>query len=168
MNIDTSHQSPHFNARPAGMAVTLVVLHADGDASIDNSIAWCCDPNAKPPVAYHYIIGRTGNVFQLVDPEKRAWHAGVSAWKGKTDGEDSVNGFSIGICFGNKQDGQEPFTQEEYDTGVALIQQLQATYGSLEITTHAACALPPGRKADPTPGGPFDLVGFLSKLQAVA
>lgn len=168
MNIDTSHHSPHYNARPDGMKLSLVVLHADGDAAIESSIAWCCDPTASPPVAYHYIIGRTGDVYQLVDPGARAWHAGVSAWKGKTDGEDSVNGFSVGVCFGNKQDGHEPFTDAQYDAGVALIRQLQAIYGPLEITTHAACALPFGRKVDPTPAGPFDLVGFLSRLQEVA
>jgi N-acetylmuramoyl-L-alanine amidase len=167
MNIDTSHASPHFNARPAGMKVSLVVLHADGDSAIENSIAWCCDPNAKPPVAYHYIIGRQGDVYQLVDPGSRAWHAGVSAWKGKTDGEDSVNGFSIGLCFGNRQDGVEPFTGAQYDAGAMLVRQLQSMCGPLEIATHAACALPPGRKVDPYPAGPFDLIGFLSQLQVV-
>jgi N-acetyl-anhydromuramyl-L-alanine amidase AmpD len=162
MNIDSSHRSPHFNARPAGMAVVLAVLHADGDAAISNSISWCCDPKADPPVAYHYIIGRTGDIYQLVDPTERAWHAGVSSWQGRTDGEDSVNGFSIGICMGNKQDGIEPFTEAQQAAAAALILDLDKVYGTLAITTHALVA--PGRKVDPSPGGPFDLRVFMARL----
>jgi len=163
MQIDTSHRSPHFNARPPGMSVSLVVLHADGDRAISSSIAWCCDAKADPPVAYHYIIGRLGDVYQLVDPADRAWHAGVSSYGGRTDGEDSVNGFSIGICFGNSQDSVEEFTEAELAAGAQLIVNLQQIYGPLEITTHAIVA--PHRKCDPAPCGPFDLQAFLARLQ---
>ena len=47
----------------------------------------------KNKVSSHFLISKKGEIFYLVDLKKRAWHAGVSGWKGY----DDINSRSIGI-----------------------------------------------------------------------
>jgi N-acetyl-anhydromuramyl-L-alanine amidase AmpD len=155
MNV-RQHPSPNHSARPVGVAVDCVVLHATADSDTIASVRWCCTP--KPgnpnPVSYHSIIDRDGTAYYLVDPARRAWHAGVSSYKGRTD----VNDFSIGLSFGNKNDGVEKYTDEQYRIGAALVAQWMQRFPKISIdriTTHAEIA--PGRKTDPVK---FDMVRF--------
>src|SRR5215216_6288296 len=92
--------SPHHNARPSSERgrVSLVVLHADAAAEVRQSIAWMQDPQSK--VSYHAIVGRTGIIYGLVEPQRRAWHAGVSEFGGR----ENCNDFSIGLCFANRME----------------------------------------------------------------
>src|SRR5690606_30504673 len=71
--------------------VSMVVLHYTDLRSADEAIERLCDPAAE--VSAHYLITEEGEVVRLVPEEKRAWHAGVSYWRGKSN----VNGISIGI-----------------------------------------------------------------------
>ena len=92
---------------------------------------------------------------------RRAWHCGRSSFLGQED----VNDYSIGVCFGNKNDGREPYTDQQYETGAELVRVLMERYPSItrdRITTHAAIAVPVGRKTDPGPL--FDLDRFLGML----
>ena len=157
-----SRPSPNFNSRPPNVAVDCVVLHADADASIDASLDWCCDPKSK--VSYHAIIGRTGRIFSLVPGSKRAWHAGVSAFMGRAN----VNDFSIGLSFGNRNDGVERYTDAQYAAGALYVASLIAAFPLItldRITTHAAIALPAGRKTDPGPC--FDVPGFVDRIRSI-
>ena len=150
--------TPHFNARPPGSGVSLIVLHADAAKSEAGTISWLADPASK--VSYHYLIGRTGSVYQFVRDEMRAWHAGVSSFQGKPN----CNDYSIGVSFSNDQKG-EPFTEKAIDAGVALCAVLCARHGlGVEhITTHAIIS--PGRKTDPGPL--FPMTAFLERVDAV-
>ena len=69
-----------------------------------------CDPAAK--VSAHYLIDEDGSVVQLVPEERRAWHAGVSAWQGRA----RLNDCSIGIELVNPghEWGYRPFTEAQY------------------------------------------------------
>jgi N-acetyl-anhydromuramyl-L-alanine amidase AmpD len=159
--------SPNFNERPAGVTISAVVLHADSAPKVASSIQWCRTPKHKlpkpnnGPVSYHDIIGRIGDVYHLVDYDKRAWSNGKSVFKGVSD----VNDYAISISFGNRQDGKEPFTEAQYQTGAALVRELMLRYPAItkdRITTHAKIS--PGRKYDPEIQGPFDLKYFLSLI----
>ena len=81
--------SPNFNERL--LPVTMIVLHYTGMESAGEAIERLCDPVAS--VSAHYVIDEDGTVTQLVDEDKRAWHAGKSYWRGVTD----VNSASVGI-----------------------------------------------------------------------
>ena len=87
--------SPNFDPRPAGIggegAVDMVVLHYTGMRDAETALTRLCDPAAK--VSAHYVIDEAGTVFAVVDEGCRAWHAGVSSWRGRGD----VNGRSLGI-----------------------------------------------------------------------
>ena len=153
--------SPNWNARPKG-EVSVVVIHADADSDIATSLAWICDPKSK--VSYHAIIGRTGHVYSVVPVVKRAWHAGVSEYRGRTN----VNDFSVGLCFGNRNDGNEPYADAQYEAGAQYCAALMAEYPTItlaDFTTHAAIARPVGRKTDPGPL--FDMTRLLSRIAAL-
>lgn len=83
--------SPNWDDRPPGQAVDMLVLHYTDMESAEASAARLCDPAAK--VSAHYLIDEDGTVFALVPEERRAWHAGVSFWRGET----AINARSIGI-----------------------------------------------------------------------
>lgn len=81
--------SPNFDAR--GRAVDMIVLHYTGMKTGEEAIARLCDREAR--VSAHYGVEEDGRIYRLVREEDRAWHAGVSSWKGEGD----VNARSIGI-----------------------------------------------------------------------
>ena len=94
MNIN-KRPSPNFDQRPAAVAPSVLVLHYTGMKSTQQAIERLCDPASH--VSAHYILTEEGEVLQLVDEAMRAWHAGVSHWRG----ERSINDISIGIELAN-------------------------------------------------------------------
>jgi N-acetylmuramoyl-L-alanine amidase len=82
--------SPNFDAR-AGGVISHLVLHYTGMQTAAAALARLCDPAAK--VSSHYVVNEDGTVYALVDEASRAWHAGVSYWRGVR----GLNDTSIGI-----------------------------------------------------------------------
>ena len=72
--------SPNQDDRPAGTPIDMLVLHYTGMRSGAEAIARLRDPAAR--VSSHYVVEEDGGVFRLVPEERRAWHAGVSHWRG--------------------------------------------------------------------------------------
>jgi N-acetylmuramoyl-L-alanine amidase len=68
-----------------------LVMHYTAGGSASESIGWLANPDAK--ASAHVVIAKDGTVTQMVDFNRRAWHAGESTWKGV----DGLNGHSIGI-----------------------------------------------------------------------
>lgn len=83
--------SPNRAPRAAGVPVDTVVLHYTGMASAAAALDRLCDPAAA--VSAHYVVLEDGTVLRLVPETAVAWHAGVSAWRGRT----GLNARSIGI-----------------------------------------------------------------------
>lgn len=83
-------KSPNFDERQNGK-IKYLILHYTGMATGKEALERLCSKEAK--VSAHYLIEEDGEIFLLVNEEKRAWHAGISKW------EDDVglNDLSIGI-----------------------------------------------------------------------
>lgn len=81
--------SPNIDDRQ--LPISILVLHYTGMKTGEAALERLCDPDAK--VSAHYLVEEDGRIFQMVDENKRAWHAGVSSWNGITD----INSASIGI-----------------------------------------------------------------------
>ena len=97
-------------------------------------------------VSAHCLVERDGNVIQFVPFLRRAWHAGVSEWRG----ESACNDFSIGIELEGCDD--EAYTDAQYSSLAGLIAGLRAAYPHIDadgVTGHSDIA--PGRKTDPGP-----------------
>lgn len=72
-----------------------LVIHYTAGGSAEGAIAWLSNPEAQ--VSAHLVIGRDGRITQLVPFDRIAWHAGRSAWQGRT----GLNQHSIGIELDN-------------------------------------------------------------------
>lgn len=83
--------SPNHDARPADEPIDMLILHYTGMKTGQAALDRLRDPEKK--LSSHYLVEEDGAVFQLVAEERRAWHAGISHWRGNSD----LNGRSIGI-----------------------------------------------------------------------
>lgn len=151
--------SPNFGARPRQAHIDLLVLHSislppgvyGGDqvqALFTNQLDWDAHPYFKSmeglQVSAHFYIRRTGDVLQFVSCNDRAWHAGMSRYRGR----DNCNDDSIGIELEGLEGGL--FEAAQYGALEALIPALAQCYPISHIAGHEHIA--PGRKADPGPG----------------
>jgi AmpD protein len=107
-------------------------------------------------VSAHFLVRRDGSVLQFVPVERRAWHAGASAWRGR----ERCNDFSIGIELEGSE--EQPFEDAQYGAVAALIKSLQKKLPLRDVAAHSEVA--PGRKTDP--GALFDWPRLLAALAA--
>jgi len=147
MKVDPS-PSPNFNERK--FPVDMLVLHYTGMASGAAALERMCDPKAE--VSAHYMVWEGGLISQLVSEDKRAWHAGVSAWQG----DDDLNSRSIGIEIVNGghdvplPDGTlPPYPDAQIAAVITLCQGILSRHAipSSRIVAHSDIA--PARKSDP-------------------
>lgn len=142
--------SPNFDDRPDDAPIDMLVLHYTGMESAAAALDRLCDPVAK--ASAHYVIDEDGRVTALVDEGKRAWHAGVAAWRGEAD----VNGRSVGVELVNP--GHEFGYRDFPDAQMAALEELAAAIlarhpiPACNVVGHSDVA--PARKADP--GERFD------------
>lgn len=115
-------------------------------ASAEAALERLCDPQFE--VSAHYLIARDGRLWQLVDEDMRAWHAGAGSWQGQGD----VNSRSIGIELDN--DGASPFSELQMTVLESLLSAVMARHDvpCAGIIAHSDMA--PVRKQDP--GRRFD------------
>ena len=121
--------------RPEG----IVLHHTAGGYS--GSVSWCL--NAKAKVSYHCIVNTTGERTVLVPDNVRAWHAGVSSFKGKAN----CNNFLLGIAVSGNTNERELTDQETESVAEWCIRKMKSyNFGLDSITTHRAIS--PTRKND--------------------
>ena len=137
--------SPNCDDRPTGQNVDMLVLHYTGMQHGALALQRLCDPAAQ--VSAHYVIEENGTGHTLVPEEKRAWHAGVSFWRGET----AINARSIGIELVNPGHdfGYRPFPAVQMSALLALIPDILARHSipARNIVGHSDIA--PRRKEDP-------------------
>lgn len=136
--------SPNYGARSAG-PVDMLVLHYTGMESAAAALARLCDPAAQ--VSAHYLIDEDGAVHALVHESERAWHAGLSCWRGERD----VNSRSVGIELVNPghEFGYRPFPVAQIDSLVRLCTALTARHPIPPRNVVAHSDVAPSRKQDP-------------------
>lgn len=153
--------SPNCDQRPEGAAIDLLVIHAIslppgefGGPGVIELFTNRLDPEAHPyyrtlrdlRVSAHFLIRRDGEAIQFVPCSLRAWHAGESAFQGRS----RCNDFSIGIELEGSDEA--PFTDAQYQALASLTRALVRAYAISAVTGHSEIA--PGRKTDP--GAQFD------------
>jgi AmpD protein len=151
--------SPNFGPRPQQAQTDLIVLHSISlppgiyggnqvQELFSNQLDWAQHPYFQQiqglQVSAHFYIQRTGDIWQFVSCDDRAWHAGTSHYRGR----DNCNDDSVGI----ELEGLEGDTFEvaQYEALQALCPALAQRYPIAHIAGHEHIA--PGRKADPGPG----------------
>lgn len=156
--------SPNCDERPAGVVADLIVVHGIslppdefGGPWIDRLFTNTLPAGEHPYFAQiadrklssHLLVRRDGEVVQYVPFHRRAWHAGVSQYRGR----ERCNDFSIGIELeGNDTSAYEP---AQYRVLAQSIVELCNAYASLSLERIAGHSdIAPGRKSDP--GDAFD------------
>lgn len=157
--------SPNYGPRPAGTRIDLILLHSislpPGEFGGDevqrlftNELDWNAHPYFKSiegmTVSCHFFIRRRGELLQFVSANERAWHAGVSCYRGRSNCNDN----SIGIELEGVEGGR--FEDSQYETLAGLCAALVQRYPIDAIAGHEHVA--PGRKGDPGPGFDWTLL----------
>lgn len=178
--------SPNYS-RGKTLQPDYIIIHYTAGSSADASIRWLC--NSQANASAHIVIGRDGEITQLVNFNKVAWHAGRSSW----DDKNYLNSYSIGIELDNagvlrkqgdqwvtwfgkaidesevmvathknrsEEAGWHTYTSAQIEACRELCSALCAKYPIKEILGHDDIA--PQRKTDPGPAFP------LSNIQGIA
>lgn len=137
--------SPNFGPRPEGRAPDILLLHYTDMPSAEAAIGWLADPRSQ--VSCHYVVAEDGAITQMVAEADRAWHAGVSSWRGDKD----INSRSIGIEIANlgHDHGYPDFPAAQIDAVIALARDICARNGILPERVLAHSDVAPSRKRDP-------------------
>ena len=149
--------SPSPNHDERKHPVDMIVLHYTGMESGEAALARMCDAAAE--VSAHYMIWEDGRVTQLVDEDKRAWHAGVSSWQG----DDDLNSRSIGIEIVNGghdfplPDGSlPPYPIPQVHALIELYHDITSRRDIPKSRLVGHSDIAPGRKADPGEHFPWE------------
>ena len=174
---DSTLPSPNCDLRTSENDISLIVIHCIslppgefGDNWVDRLFTNTLPPDAHPyfagihhlRVSAHVLIRRDGETTQYVPFHQRAWHAGVSCYRGR----ETCNDFSIGI----ELEGTETvdYTDAQYARLADVVEALLASYPTLtreSITGHSDIA--PGRKTDPGPSFDWEKLNRLLEERGV-
>ncbi len=142
--------SPNWNDRPVPgdqgrPLVDTVILHYTGMQTGTEALERLCSVGSG--VSAHYLIEENGDIFELVAPEKRAWHAGVSSWQGR----ENINDTSIGIEIVNPghEFGYRDFPDQQIDRLIELLGFLKKRFNVPVARFLGHSDVAPARKQDP-------------------
>ena len=138
-------RSPNHALRDAPGRIDMVVLHYTGMPSAAAALDRLCDPAAR--VSAHYLVEEDGAVWRLVAEERRAFHAGISCWRGAHD----LNHVSLGIEIVNPghEWGYRPFPEAQMAAVEQLCRDVIARHRIPPDRVVGHSDIAPDRKADP-------------------
>ena len=172
----TYHGSPNQGGRVVRPSPDLILLHYTAGRTMAGAVSALCDPTPKVRSSAHVVIGRDGQLVQLVPLDTVAWHAGTSTWQG----HPWVNARAVGVEMVNwgvlrgapgawrswtgtavRDDqvtvvggrGWQTYTEAQTAMCIALCQLLRSAFPIRWIIGHEQVA--PGRKRDPGPAFPW-------------
>jgi N-acetylmuramoyl-L-alanine amidase len=143
LQIDRWVGTTNFNVRKPNY----VIIHHTAQDSTERTLHTFTLPRTS--VSSHYVIGRDGEIVQMLHDHFRAWHAGSGKWGNTTD----LNSASIGIELDN--DGFSYFPEAQINSLLKLLAVLKEKHNipTANFIGHADIA--PTRKVDPSPHFPW-------------
>lgn len=175
------HESPNCGGSFPSELPDTIVIHYTAGSSLSTSVSWLSNPQAQ--ASAHLVIGKSGEIVQLVPFNTKAWHAGQSSWKGRS----GLNHYSLGIeldnagmlekradgfytyfgkridnsqvvlsshKYGGEEKAWEAFTEKQIEAVEKVCLLLKENYPVSEIVGHDDIA--PKRKTDPGPAFPLN------------
>lgn len=135
--------STNFGIRKANY----VIIHFTAQDSVQQTIRTFTIKSTE--VSAHYVVGKDGKVYHMVNDYLRSNHAGVGKWGSVTD----MNSISLGIEVDNN--GSEPFTDAQVKSLLQLLAQLKKAYNIPTANFIGHQDFAPLRKPDPGPLFPW-------------
>lgn len=125
--------------------IDTIVLHYTGLETLDEALSVMCNPARE--VSAHYCVADNGDIYQLVDEEKKAWHAGKSYWRER----ENINENSIGIEITNPghEWGYTEFPNEQIVSVIELCKAIMGRHNIDQKNIVAHSDIAPNRKEDP-------------------
>ena len=154
-NISDKFKSLNFDKRKK--KISFIILHYTETKTFEKAISLLTDTKRK--VSCHYLIDVNGKIFNLVDLENRAWHAGESKWKNFKD----LNSHSVGIEIvypGEKSDSLYEKKQIKALINLMIFLKKKFNISNNRILGHSDIA--PLRKTDPGKFFPWEQLGKFS------
>lgn len=124
-----------------------VIIHHTAQNSTEQTLKTFTMP--KTQVSAHYVIGRDGAVYHMLNDYLRAWHGGAAKWGNATD----INSSSIGIELDNN--GFEPFAPAQISSLLSVLADLKKTHTIPPANFIGHSDIAPGRKVDPNVNFPW-------------
>ncbi len=118
-----------------------VILHHTAQNSVEHTLKTFTLPRTS--VSSHYVIGRDGDIYHMLNDYYRGWHAGAGTWGNNTD----LNSSSIGIELDNN--GYEPFDEAQIESLLELLEVLKERHGIPTANFIGHSDIAPTRKVDP-------------------
>lgn len=133
----------NYEDRRNNLTPYILLMHYTGMESGQAAYDRLTDISSK--VSVHYLVDEDGCVRSLVPEDKRAWHAGLSYWRG----QDDINSASIGIEIVNPghEFGYRPFPKTQMESVMRLSREIMARHEIQFVLGHSDVA--PERKKDP-------------------
>ena len=152
MKLIHKFKSPNYDYRKS-KSIKFIIIHYTALGSLEEAIKHLCLKNNK--VSSHYLISQKGEVYNLVSDAKRAWHAGLSFWQGKSD----INSLSIGIELDYSPSGLNNKFSNKLKTNLCLLlQYLVKKYQIVPENILGHSDIAPYRKIDPGKQFPWYLL----------
>lgn len=138
-----SSKKNKYQERREGAKPNILLMHYTGMKTMEEAMERLSGKDAE--VSAHYLIDEDGAIHDLVPEQYRAWHAGVSYWKGVTD----INSYSIGVEIVNPghEWGYRPFPAEQMESVLELAKRICNRHDIKYVLAHSDVA--PERKKDP-------------------
>lgn len=136
----------NFNLRKPNF----VILHHTAQDSLAQTLSTFT--RVPTQVSAHYVIGKNGDIYHMLNDYYRAWHGGVGKWGNTTD----LNSTSLGIELDNN--GFEPFSPLQINSLIKLLKVIKERYNIPAANFIGHSDIAPGRKVDPNPMFPWKLL----------
>jgi len=162
MKLIHKFKSPNFNNRKS-KNIEFVIIHYTALNSIEDSINYLCSKKNK--VSCHYLISKEGKIFNLVNENKRAWHAGKSFWRENSD----INSSSIGIELDYSPNGSNnKFTSHLIKSLLILLNRIVKKHKILPVNILGHSDVAPYRKIDPGQKFPWHILEDKNLINSVS
>jgi N-acetylmuramoyl-L-alanine amidase len=137
--------SPNYNERVGEGVPDILIMHYTGMQTCEAAVTRLTDAASR--VSSHYTVDEDGTIYRHVAEEMRAWHAGVSHWRGETD----INSRSVGIEIVNPghEFGYRAFPGVQIEAVLALGRAIVARHRIAPRNVIGHSDIAPGRKTDP-------------------
>jgi len=133
----------NFNLRKPN----IVVIHHTAQDSVGQTLKTFTLPRTQ--VSAHYVIGKNGEIYHMLNDLYRAWHGGVGQWGSNTD----LNSSSIGIELDNN--GSDDFSLLQIQSLLELLKDLKEKYKIPAANFIGHSDIAPTRKNDPNKSFPW-------------
>jgi hypothetical protein len=148
------------------VAMVGIVIHSTDGPPGSSFEGECIYLRDSPRASTHYLVAKDGRIERIVDTKWAAWHAGNSAWKGRTN----LNQGWIGIeLHHSRGDTDYPAVQLAALRWLCLeLLRDKPTIKNDNIVAHRWVATPAGRKTDPTGMSDSFLNEFIHNLSTTS